>query len=502
MREFDAQAVARCRVPSLILMENAGAGATDVFVRELLGGKANGARIAVVCGTGNNGGDGLVVARHLAVRGALPFVLLVGEGHGLAPDARANLDAWAGVGGQTREVAPGASLSELGQAVAEADAVVDALFGTGIDRPIEGFLAEVINLMNRSPAPSFSLDLPSGLDADTGSALGIAVEAKATATFAHHKLGLLTPNGARHAGRVHLVDIGVPRTPFAQMGSAALLVEPIDVARWLGRRPPGAHKGTSGHVLVVAGSAGKVGAPKLAARGALRAGAGIVTIASWPEAAVVIEGSVLEAMTARLDRNRTAEGLDRILEGKHAVLVGPGLGLEDDARTVVEYLLATWRGPVVVDADALSMFAGRPSVFMAAKNAILTPHPGEIGRLLSKSPAQVESDRFRAARELVAATGAVVVLKGAHSVIAAPDGRMAISPVACPALATAGSGDVLGGVIAALACTLTPFEAACAGVVWHGLAGQAWSDAHDGADRGLLASEISDWLPNAKLPEA
>ncbi len=500
MRDFDAHAVSQCHVPSLLLMENAGVGATEVLVRELLGGSPRGARVALLCGTGNNGGDGLVVARQLAVRGALPIVYLTGDPQWLSPDARTNLEAWRGVGGQVREVAPSGSLAELAEAVGEADVVVDAIFGTGLDRPIEGLLVEVIQLVNRATAPCFAIDLPSGLDADTGATLGAAIEARATATFAHRKLGLLTPNGALHAGRVHVVDIGVPPSLVGSIGSSGLLLDPVDAGRWLGRRAPGAHKTSAGHLLIVAGSAGKVGAPQLVAHGALRAGAGLATIATWPEAATAIEATLLEAMTARIDRQLIGATLDAILQGKQSVVVGPGLGLEDDARTAVEYLLATWHGPVVVDADALSMFAGRPSIFMAAKNAILTPHPGEAGRLLNKSPAQVESDRFRSARELVAATGAVVVLKGAHTIVAAPDARLAVSPVACPALGTAGSGDLLGGVIGALACGLPAFEAACAGVLLHGLAGEAWSEAHGGADRGLLASEIGDLIPGIKLP--
>jgi NAD(P)H-hydrate epimerase len=205
-------------------------------------------------------------------------------------------------------------------------------------------------------------------------------------------------------------------------------------------------------------------------------------------------------MTARLDRARLEASVDGVLEHKTAVVVGPGLGLDDAARAVVEYALATWRGPCVVDADALTAFAGRPSVLLAAKNAIITPHPGEAARLLGRTTAQVEADRFHAARELAAAAGAVVVLKGAHTVIAGPDSRLAISPVACPALATAGSGDLLGGIIGAMACFLSPFDAACAGVMLHGLAGQSWSRAHGGADRGLLASEIADYLPRPGLP--
>jgi NAD(P)H-hydrate epimerase len=502
MRDFDAHAVSHCHVPSLLLMENAGAGATEVLVREFLGGAPRGARVALVCGTGNNGGDGLVIARQLAVHGSLPIVFLVGDSQWLSPDARTNLEAWRGVGGQVREIAPGGSLAELAEAVGEADVIVDAIFGTGLDRPIEGPLVEIVHLMNRAPAPRFAVDIPSGLDADTGATLGVAIEARATATFAHRKLGLLTPNGAAHAGRVHVVDIGVPSSLVGQIGSSGLLLDAADAGRWLGRRPPGAHKNSAGHVLIVAGSAGKVGAPRLVAHGALRAGAGLATIATWPEAATAIEATLLEAMTARIDRNAIGNSLDAILQGKQAVVMGSGLGLEDDARTAVEYVLATWHGPAVVDADALTMFAGRPSVFMAAKNAILTPHPGEAGRLLNKSAAQVESDRFRSARELCAASGAVVVLKGAHTIIVSPDARLAVSPVACPALGTAGSGDLLGGVIGALACTMPAFEAACAGVMLHGLAGEAWSEAHGGADRGLLASEIADRMPGIEFPAA
>ena len=495
MRAFDRHAVETCHVPSGVLMENAGRGATDVLVREMLEGDAADARVIVVCGTGNNGGDGLVMARHLLLRGADPTVWLCGDEGKVSPDARSNLEAWRGVGGEVCALAAGSSLEPLKEALAGADLVVDALFGTGLDRPIDGLLADVVRAMNAATAPRFAVDLPSGLDADTGCTLGVAVEARASVTFAHHKLGLLTPGGAALAGRVRVVDIGVPGSLVAHVGGSAQLMERADLGGWVVPRAPGAHKNSAGHVVVIAGSPGKVGAPQLVARGAMRAGAGLATIATWPDAASVIEGHVLEAMTERIDPRRAGESLDGILAQKQVVVIGPGLGLGDDSRLAVEYVLASWRGPLVVDADALTMFAGRPSVFMAAKRAILTPHPGELARLLGKTPAEIEADRFHAARELVAATGAVVVLKGAHTLVAAPDARMAVSPVACPALATAGSGDVLGGIIGAMACGLPPFEAACAGVLLHALAGEAWAAAHGAADRGMLASEIADMLP-------
>jgi hydroxyethylthiazole kinase-like uncharacterized protein yjeF len=495
MRDFDQHASTACAVPGVILMENAGRAATDVLVRELLEGDATDARVIVVCGTGNNSGDGLVIARHLLIRGADPTVFLCGDAGKTSPDARANLAAWRGVGGETHEMPAGVSLAPLEEALAASDIVVDALFGTGLDRPIEGPLADVVRAINAATAPCFAVDLPSGLDADTGGTLGVVVEARVTVTFAHPKLGLVTPAGAAKAGRVHVVDIGVPGATDMPAGEAVQLLQPSDLAAWARPRAAGAYKNAAGHVVVVAGSLGKVGAPQLVARGAMRAGAGLATIATWPGAAAAIEGGVLEVMTARIDPKSMSESLDRILEHVQAVVVGPGFGLKDEARSAVEHLLASWHGPLVVDADALTMFADRPGALAAAKNAVLTPHPGELGRLLGRTPAAVEADRFRAARDLVAATGAVVVLKGAHTIVASPDSRVAVSPVACPALATAGSGDVLAGVIAAMFCSLPAFEAACAGVLLHALAGEAWARAHAGADRGMLASEIADTIP-------
>jgi hydroxyethylthiazole kinase-like uncharacterized protein yjeF len=493
MREFDACAIDRQRVPSVVLMENAGRGSTDVLVRELLSGKAAGARVVIVCGTGNNGGDGLVMARHLRVRGAHPVVLLAGDEQHVARDARANLDAWLGVEGDLRILTPEGGVAALSGAVANAEVVVDALFGTGLDRPIDGWLADLIRAMNASPLPRLAVDLPSGLDADTGAALGVAVQARVTVTLAHPKLGLLTPNGARLAGRVHVVDIGAPGS---LVEGTAQLLETSDLARWISPRAPGAHKTSAGHIVVIAGSQGKIGAPQLVARGAMRAGAGLATIATWPDAARTIESHVLEVMTARIDPSNPCESVDAVLSGKHAVAIGPGFGLGDDARKVVEHVVDSWRGPIVIDADALTIFAKRPAAFAAAKKAVLTPHPGELARLLGKTTAEVEADRFRAARDGTAATKAVVVLKGAHTIVASPDGRVAVTPIACPALGTAGSGDVLGGIVAAMSCTLAPFEAACAGVMLHALAGQEWSREHGDADRGMLASEIADKLPS------
>jgi NAD(P)H-hydrate epimerase len=495
MRGLDTYAIEQCGVPSIVLMENAGRGATDVLVRELLSGEARGARVVVLAGTGNNGGDGFVVARHLLTRGADPIVVVVGDERRLSPDAAANLAAWRGLGGPARAVTPDEDVAWVPEALRGARVVVDALFGTGLDRPIAGWFAQIVRALNASAVARFAVDLPSGLDADTGAPLGVAIEARVTATFAHPKLGLLTPQGAKIAGRVHVVDIGVPASLAGQVGDCPRLLEESDLVAWVSPRAPGAHKNVAGHVVVFGGSAGRVGAPQLAARGAMRGGAGLVTIGTWPEAAGAIDGHTLEVMTARIAGTPAAPSLDAILAGKQAAVVGPGLGLGEDARAVVEHVIQSFKGPIVVDADALTLLAGRTNVLAPAKGAILTPHPGELARILGVSAADVEADRYRAVRSAVKATACVVVLKGAYTLVASPDGRIAVSPVACPALATAGSGDVLGGVIAAQAAGRPAFDAACAGVFLHALSGRDWSQARGGADRGMLASEIADGLP-------
>jgi NAD(P)H-hydrate epimerase len=495
MRAFDAHAIEQGRTPGLLLMENAGRGAADVVEREMLGGVARGKRVVLVCGVGNNGGDGFVIARHLLIRGALAAVFLVGDPDHMVSDARVQLDAWTGLGGTVRTMSEGTSEAAWSVALSDVDVIVDALLGTGLARPVEGVLADAVRAMNARAAPCLAVDVPSGLDADTGCVLGVAVQAAVTATFAHMKLGLLTPTGASLGGKRIVVDVGVPGAIVQHMEAAGQQLTDDDLRAWLPRRNVGAHKTSGGHVLVLGGTRGKTGAPKLVARGAMRAGAGLATICTWPDAAVAIEATALEVMTMRVDPHRIAESIDAALVGKHAVAIGPGFGVSEEARVAVLHVLDAWHGPLVVDADAVTVLARSPAALKASPRPVITPHPGELARLLGRPASDLEADRFHAARDAVDATGSVVVLKGAHTVVAAPDGRLAISPVACPLLATAGSGDVLAGVIAALACSLPAFEAACAGVLLHGFAGEAWARAHGGADRGMLASEIADGVP-------
>ena len=502
MRAFDAHATDLCKVPSLVLMENAGRGAADVIEREMFAGRAEGRRVALVCGTGNNGGDGFVVGRHLMARGARVEAWLVGDAKKMTGDCRANHDAFAGLGGRVDVVSP-SGLDPLRVALAGADVVVDALFGTGLDRAIGDLFAGVVTFMNDARARKVALDVPSGMNADTGVAMGSAVRAELTITFAHLKLGHVTGQGAHFSGVVRVVDIGVPSTLRAD--HAAGLIEARDVRALLRPRPVDSHKYRAGHVAVLAGSRGKVGAALLAAHGALRGGAGAATIVTWPEAALALESRVVEVMTTRIGEDAAAgeespsppslaAQIDAALANKRAVVVGPGFGTGARAREAVRHLLATYRGPMVADADALTMHAGALGDFaVAAGRAILTPHAGELALLLGTTSEEVESDRFAAVRAAASRAQSVVLLKGPFTVIAAPDGRMVVNSTGNPALATAGSGDVLAGLTGALAGSLPPFEAAWCAAYLHGAAGDAWKAKH--GDRGLLASEIADAVP-------
>jgi NAD(P)H-hydrate epimerase len=491
MRAYDKQAIEELGVASLVLMENAGRGAA-----EALASRVTDEPVTVVAGLGNNGGDGFVIARHLAARGVEVRVFLMGPVDKVGGDARINLDAWRGLGGALQIVDD--DLGALNDALARGGWAVDALFGTGLSRPLEGRFAETVEAINASACHVFAVDMPSGIDGDDGAVLGVAVRAELTATFAHLKSGLLQGQGATHAGEVVVVPLGFrDQAALEAVGWTAQAVEPSQVAATLGQRPIDTHKYRAGSVLVIAGSEGKTGAALLAGTGALRAGAGLVTIATWPDAVASLEQRVTELMTATLDSNDLDRSLEAALDRRRAVAMGPGLGLDDRATEVVKRVGLGWEGPVVLDADAISCFAGKASELGKAKGPrVITPHAGELARLMGTSSSAVEADRFGAARAAADATGAVVVLKGHRTVIARRgDDGLWINRTGHPVLATAGSGDVLTGMVGALlAAGSAPEDAACAAVHLHGLCGERWHR-RLGADRGMIAHEIASELP-------
>lgn len=485
IRAYDQHLIEELSVPGLLLMENAGRGAAEALMARAAG------RVAIVCGRGNNGGDGFVVARHLAAAGWDVACHVMGPLDKIGGDAAVNLGAWQGLGGAVHLID-----HALPAALREADVIVDGLFGTGLSRPIEGRWRDVVEAMNAAEAPVFALDIPSGIDADTGAIHGVAVEARWTATFAHRVSGLVQGPGAIRCGELLVVPLGVPdAATLAAVGHTATVIDDALLRRAMRPRPPDCHKYRAGAVVIAAGRRGATGAAWLAARGAFRAGAGLVTIATWPGAAAALEGRLPEAMISPLDVDRPKESVLDTLRKRTAAGVGPGFGTDEPARRATEALVLEWEGPVVVDADAITCFAGRPEALKDAPGArILTPHTGELARLLGTTSQEVEAHRFAAVREAARATGCTVVLKGHRSVVATGD-QLAVCERGDPVLATGGSGDVLTGIATTLVSHAPAHEAACAAVELHARAGEAWRATH-GADRGALAGELADALPS------
>jgi len=498
VRALDARLVAR-GVASVLLMENAGRGAAECIAARM---RSAGLRhVVVLVGPGNNGGDGLVVARHLdaLVPGATVQVGYLADPAAMKGDAAVMRDAL----GATRVVCGRIPELPATDPFAAVDVVVDALFGTGLSRPLKGLAGRWVQAANASAHPRLriALDAPSGLDVDRGAARGEAVfRADVTCTFAASKVGLHTGAGLAYAGEIVVVGLGVP-----------LPLEAGEIAAWrheasaLAPRPPTAHKGTAGRVLIVGGSAGTTGAALLAARGAHRAGAGLVTVAS--RAAERLEAQVLETMVARLPEASDAVAFALLEQSAtcHAVVLGVGLGRDLWAEQVVEALWASDR-PLVVDADALGLLGAlhaRGALGRRRAPTVLTPHPLELARLLPEEglaeAAWVEADRPRWVRRVAEKYDAVTLLKGAGSLVATPSGALYVLPYAEAALGVAGSGDVLAGALGArlaerrgeevLGCTLEAVHA-------HAIAGRRAAAAR-GATRGLLASEIAEGLSRA-----
>ena len=492
VRAADRWAIERQGVASLDLMERAGAGVARVLEREAPDGP-----VTVLCGKGNNGGDGLVVARLLREHGRPVAVVCVAPPQELRGDARVNLERLPGAppvqfDGSFPEDAYGAPA-----------AILDALLGTGFAGEPRGAVADAIEMANAAGAPVVSVDVPSGVDASTGVVRGSAVRAKATVTFHAGKPGLWIRPGKAHAGEVHTLDIGIPR---GAPGEASVgLITPRVLAA-LPRRQPDSTKFASGHVLVAGGSRGLTGAPRMAAEAGMRAGAGYVTACVPASLQLVLAaGGPPELMTRGLadaDGAIAAEAVTTVIEASArggALALGPGLGRSECAFAFARELAARAEVAMVLDADGLNAHAGELER-LSRRDAptVLTPHAGELARLLELDSEEIERERLRHVRDAAARAGAVVVLKGDDTLVARPDGAVAVNRGASPALATAGTGDVLTGVIAALlAQGLEPFAAAGAGVLVHAEAGRL-AARRLGASEGVVASDVITALPAAR----
>lgn len=508
MQRIDRLTTERYGVPSLTLMENAGRGFVEFLMERFspLGDH----RIVILCGRGNNGGDGMVVARLLREQGLKPRVLLLADPNGLKGDAAANwgrLEA----SGAPEVIEDSAAWQRLKPGLQDATLLVDALFGTGLSKPIEGFLAEVILDINStfSQARVVAVDLPSGVSADTGELIGECVRADASVTFTAPKVAHVFPPACERVGEWVVKAIGTPTEALEHDPELQWNLTCREDLAWLTHsRRAEAHKGNFGHVLILAGSIGKTGAAAMAAKAALRAGAGLVTVATAKRALPIIASLGMEFMTEPLPE--TAAGtislralddgrLDQLVEGKAVLAVGPGIGTVPETAELVRTVVNQYDAPVVLDADGLTAFAGCMDMLRAGNRVrVLTPHPGEMARLTGQKTAEILARRVELARQFTREHQVTLVLKGFRTLTAAPDGQVWVNPTGNPGMATGGTGDVLTGLIAGLLAQYPArpvAEVVAAAAYLHGLAGDL--AASDLGQVSLIAGDLLDALPRA-----
>lgn len=501
MREADRRTIQEVGIPGRVLMESAGrgvAGAMEEHIPDLAGRS-----IAIVCGKGNNGGDGLVLLRTLVALGYHTRAIVLAPFEELAPDALGNLQCALkldlAVDAVTTEDEWAAALGEL----THADVIVDAILGTGLTRAAEGLPARVIQDLNDLHAFTVALDVPSGTSADTGRIPGAAIRADLTVALAAPKVCHFVPPACERCGTVEVVEIGIPPEFLVSDKPRLSVIEAEGLADAWPRRTPSSHKGTFGHLLIVAGSEGKTGAALMAAEAALRTGAGLVTVASARSAIGVMAGRLPEAMWEPLPETPTgaiafaaAERLDELLGDRAALALGPGLGLEEETVRLVRKLVGDCRVPTVIDADGLNALRDGKDVIPSFKPMALTPHPGEAARLLGCSTAAVQRDRLQAVRGLATGVKAHVLLKGYRTLVSDPMGNTRVNLTGNPGLATGGTGDVLTGVIGALLAQGASVDTALVASAYvHGLAGDLAA-----ADVGATSLVATDVI--AKLPDA
>jgi ADP-dependent NAD(P)H-hydrate dehydratase / NAD(P)H-hydrate epimerase len=514
MREVDRLSTERHGIPSLTLMENAGAGVAEFLANRYASLSLR--RIVILCGKGNNGGDGFVVARHLLDSGAKPAVFLFASPDELRGDAAVNLERLRKLLPTIQIVrSPGEWLS-MKAPLASADIIVDALLGTGIRGPVEGFFAQLIEDVNAAGPEKFVLavDVPSGFPADSGAAQGPAIVANATVTFSAPKIGMVLGRAAYFVGQLVVHGIGSPSHLIEDTGKGHLRwSDALEFPKFAAPRDPAGHKGDFGHALIVAGSLGKSGAAVLASWAALRAGAGLVTVATPEPVLPVIAAHTPEIMTEPLAATRQGTVSERCLEGnlfatllagKRALAIGPGLGQNSETQQFIRRVISTHHEvPIVLDADGLNAFAGRAAELRNSQGLLaVTPHPGEMARLAGGSTGDVQSRRVDIAREAAANWNACVVLKGHQTVIASPGSEAYVNSTGNPGMGTGGAGDVLTGILAGLSAQFARAlnhsgyaQLMAFGVYLHGLAGDIAYAQHGEAP--LMASDLIHALPLA-----
>lgn len=498
MRELDRLTIEH-GTPGHVLMERAGAGATAALLKAF--SQVRTTPVLVFAGKGNNGGDGFVMARLLKKEGVACEVLLTAKKDEVKGDALRNLEAFTRLRGRIHEVTEPEHLAVVRKKLDACGLVVDALLGTGLSAPVRGFMAELIDMINASGVSVVAVDTPSGLDTDQGVPLGTAIRASLTVTFGYPKIGLVQPMATPHVGRLEIVDIGIASEALATVNPELILLTQESVGALIRPRAMDSHKGDFGHLLVLAGARGKSGAALLSGGAALRVGTGLVTLAGPTSLNTIFSSVLIEAMTVPmperedgslvLDENVVTEAI----RGKTAVAFGPGIGVSADTIGLTQWLLLNNTVPLIIDADGLNCLATDPAMLREARvPVILTPHPGEMARLVKTSNAEVQSQRLDVARTFAQQHRCHLVLKGSRTVIAAPDGKAWINSTGNPGMASGGMGDVLTGIIGGLLAQGYAPEHACQlGVFLHGYVGDRSAD--DKGQVGILARDLIERLP-------
>jgi len=500
MREIDRQTIESYGLPSRILMENAGLGATRILLKKFK--NLINKKVGIVAGRGNNGGDGFVIARYLAKKGIHITIYLLAKKSMFKGDAAENLKILAPLDITVIEVSNQKSLLKHTNSMLHQDIWIDAILGTGLKSDVKGFLKKIIEFINSFKKPVFSLDLPSGLNADTGQPCGACIQAHTTATFAFAKTGHLIFPGAIYSGNIEIVDIGIPKHIVEKIEPKQFLLTHELISSALQKRSPEAHKGATGHLLILAGSTGKTGAAAMTATSAMHSGAGLVTLGIPKSLNNILEGLVIEAMTIPLPEaeggmldERSLDKIIKLMVDKKCLALGPGLGNASGTKQLVIKIIQKCRIPIIIDADGLNSLIDNTDILKNLKNPIiLTPHPGEMSKLIEKPVSFIQKNRISCARKFAKNFKVHVVLKGARTIIAHPDGKVFINPTGNPGMAAGGMGDVLTGIIAGFVTQgYSPEAAIHIGVYLHGATADIL--AKDIGPFGFLATEIMSAIP-------
>jgi len=499
MAKYDVYAIKTWGIPSAVLMENAGRNTYRLMKEGYLSGKGH---IVIVCGRGNNGGDGFVMARYALTDGFKTRVYLLCKREDLKGDAALNMELYSSLGGEIIECGDNPKVVKEG--LKDADVVVDAIFGTGLSKPVEGKEGAIIEAINHCDKPVIAVDIPSGIDGKTGAPLGVAVKATHTFTYGYPKLGQILYPGAYHTGKLTVIDISIPAFIEHTIGKDGHVIDGEMLRGFVRQRLPWSHKGTYGHAAVIAGSIGKTGAAHMTSLAALKIGAGLVTLAIPASLNAIMEVKLTEVMTYPLEDEGkgyfTLSSYKKIIEfveDKDVVIIGPGLSQADEVMEMVRRLYSEVKKPFVIDADGVNAFKGHLNLLKKAKGeVVLTPHPGELARIMEITTQDVNADRMGIGKKFVEKYGVSLLLKGARSILFTTGGEIFINPTGNPALAKGGSGDILTGFIGGLTAQgYTLVESAIIGAYLHGYIADQWVDTRSDID--LLAGDLLDGLGQA-----